>query len=71
MIALALLGSVAVTVAGGLVAWRWLLAHLDAGRLLKTRNIDAELAKVNALEQQVLQLEQQLRKVEIRIAGRT
>ena len=53
-----------------LVAWRWLLTHPAAARMLKTRNIDAELARVAALEQQVLEFGQQLRRVEVRAAGR-
>ncbi|MDP2271252.1 MAG: hypothetical protein Q8K32_11010 [Archangium sp.] len=70
MIALAILGSVGAVVAGGLVGWKWWLAHLAAERNTKTRNIDAELAKVAALEQQVVHLEKRLQSVEIRTAGR-
>lgn len=70
MIALAVFGSVGLLVAGGLVAWRWWLAHLEAERTLKARNIDAELAKVAQLEQQLLQLEPRLHKLEVRTALR-
>ncbi len=70
MIALAILGSVGTIVAGGLVGWKWWLAHLAAERTLKTRNVDAELAKVAVLEQQVMNFEKRLQGVEIRTAGR-
>ena len=70
MIALSIALSVALVVAGCLVAWRWLLAHLAAGRLLKTRDIDAELVKVRALDEAVQRLGDRLQKVEVRTAGR-
>lgn len=70
MTALALFGSVLVSVAGGLRAWLMWLTHLEAERGVRARNIEAELAKVAALEQQVMQVEKRLQSFEIRNAGR-
>lgn len=75
--AFALAFCVLCPVVGALTAWRWWLRHLEAERLTRTRNIEAELAKVAECEKKLVELNEKLllqeratRNLEIRTSGR-